>query len=119
MITMNKIIAFLPFVFFNEDDTYPFILCFALTFDFIIYNTYFLNTIFFTVLYLLNKEFKTKHNLFLYLFRNVLNLTIGLLFYSLINSIILPIENFIWTYLINILISTIIFLFHKKTLVIK
>ena len=110
MITMNKIIAFLPFVFFNEEESYPFILCFALTFDFLIYDTYFLNTIFFTVLYLLNKEYKVKHNLFL---------TIGLLFYSLINSIILPVNEFIWTYFINILISTILFIFHKKTLIIK
>ena len=116
---MNNFLAFLPLVFFNEDDTYPFILCFALTFDFLIYDTYFLNTIFFSVLYLLNKRIKLKHNLILYLMRSFINLSIALLFYSLINSIMFPITKFILTYLSNFIIAIILFIFHKKTLVIK
>ena len=115
---MNSL-AFLLFTFFNEDDTYPFILCFGLTFDFLIYDTYFLNTLFFTVLYLLNRIIKLKHHLVLYLLRNIINLSSALLFYSLINRTILPINHFIGTYLINCLVAIIIFLFHKKTLVIK
>ncbi len=119
MVYMNNFISFILFVFFNEDNTYPYLLCFSLTFDFIIYNTYFINTLFFTTLYVLNRRIKTKHNIFIYLLRNIINITFGLFFYSILNNILLPFNNIILIYLINIIISTIIFCFHHKTLVIK
>ena len=119
MVNMNNLIAFLPFNFFSEDDTYPYLLSFALLFDFIIYDTYFLNTIFFTILYFLNQKIKTKHHFIIYLIRNILNLSIGLIFYSLINNLTIPLNNFILTYLSNFICSIILFIFHHKTLVIN
>lgn len=119
MVIMNNLIAFLVFNFFSEDDTYPYILILALIFDFGIYDTYFLNTIFFTILYYLNRKIKTKHHFLLYLIRNFLNLTIGLIFYSLINNLILPLNNFLLAYLSNFIWTIIFFIFHRKTLVIN
>lgn len=116
---MNNLVAFIPFVFFNEDHTYPFILAFSLTLDLVIYDTYFLNTLFFSVLYLLNRQFKTKHNLFFYLLKNIINLTIALLFYSLITNNFLLLNKFFYAYLINTIIALILYFFHRKTLVIK
>ena len=59
---MNSLIAFLPFVFFNEEKTLNYLLCFSLTFDFLIYDTFLLNTLFFMILYIINRRLKLKFN---------------------------------------------------------
>lgn len=119
MVIMNNLFVFLPFNFFSEDNTYPYLLSFALLFDFFIYDTYFLNTIFFTILYFLNRLIKTRHHLISYLFRNFINLTVGLIFYSIINNHFLTVQALLLSYLANLICGIILFLLHRKSIVIN
>ena len=108
MVIMNNLFVFLPFNFFSEENTYPYLLSFALLFAFFIYDTYFLNRL-----------IKTRHHLISYLFRNFINLTVGLFFYSIINNHFLTVQALLLSYLANLICGIILFLLHRKSIVIN
>ncbi len=117
VITMNNIFSYLCFNLFADckKQRLPIILFFSLTLDLLIYQTY-QNTILFIFLYLLNRKMKPSKNILIYLLKNLLNLTLAIIFYSVLTNNLLNIKYMIIIYIINIVTSIIFYIFSNKTL---
>ncbi len=115
---MIKILSFLPFTFFadSKEENLYYIISFGLLFDFFLYHFFFLNTFFFLILYIVNKKFRKSKNYFIFLFKNILNLIIGFIFYALYTNSFFSFDFFFKCLLLNLLVATIFYRFHKKSL---
>ncbi len=96
-----------------------YLLIFSLILDIYLYRLPFLNTFLTIILYILNRNVKKSSNVISYLIKSLINLSIFFLIYSLYNLKIINFSNLWPFYLVNSLLSIILYYMKDEALEIK